>query len=34
MAQSTDQLDEIETVTLDHYNQHAEAFWSGTKITI
>lgn len=31
MARSIDPLDEIETVTLDHYNQHAEAFWSGTK---
>lgn len=31
MAPSTDPLDEIEAVTLDYYNQHAEAFWSGTK---
>jgi SAM-dependent methyltransferase len=23
--------DEIETITLDHYNQNAVAFWSGTK---
>ena len=25
------ELDEIETVTLGHYNQNAEAFWNGTK---
>ncbi|MGD0960107.1 MAG: class I SAM-dependent methyltransferase [Methylomonas sp.] len=31
MAQKTEQLDEIETVTLSHYNQNAEAYWHGTK---
>ena len=31
MAQSMKELNEIETVTLSHYNQHAEAFWNGTK---
>ncbi len=31
MGQGTEKLDEIETVTLDHYNQNAEAFWNGTK---
>lgn len=31
MAQSIKELNEIETVTLSHYDQHAEAFWNGTK---
>ena len=31
MEQRTEELNEIETVTLDHYNQNAEAFWQGTK---
>ena len=31
MRLKPEKLDEIETVTLDHYNHNAEAFWSGTK---
>jgi 2-polyprenyl-3-methyl-5-hydroxy-6-metoxy-1,4-benzoquinol methylase len=31
MGLRPEKLDEIETVTLDHYNQNAEAFWNGTK---
>jgi len=31
MGQRTEQLEEIETITLGHYNQNAEAFWNGTK---
>ncbi|NOT85360.1 MAG: class I SAM-dependent methyltransferase [Methylococcaceae bacterium] len=31
MQPSTENWDEIETVTLSHYNQNAEAFWIGTK---
>lgn len=31
MGQETEELDHIETVTLGHYNQNAEAFWKGTK---
>ncbi|MDD4916011.1 MAG: class I SAM-dependent methyltransferase [Methylococcales bacterium] len=31
MARNTEHLDEIETVTLSHYNQNAEAYWNGTK---
>ncbi|TXL16920.1 SAM-dependent methyltransferase, partial [Methylococcaceae bacterium HT3] len=31
MEQSTEQLDEIESITLNHYNNNAEAFWNGTK---
>jgi SAM-dependent methyltransferase len=32
MIEQTNQvLDEIETVTVGHYNQNAEAFWNGTK---
>jgi SAM-dependent methyltransferase len=31
LEQRTEELDEIETVTLSHYNQNAEAFWNGTK---
>jgi SAM-dependent methyltransferase len=31
MELNAKKLDEIETVTLGHYNQHAEAFWNGTK---
>ena len=31
MRQRTEQLAEIETVTLGHYNQNAEVFWDGTK---
>ena len=27
MEQRTEELDEIETVTLSHYDQNAEAFW-------
>ena len=30
MRLKTEELDEIETVTLDHYNHNAEAFWSAT----
>ncbi|MDP1663502.1 MAG: class I SAM-dependent methyltransferase [Methylobacter sp.] len=26
-----EELDQIETLTLSHYNQNAEAFWNGTK---
>lgn len=31
MGQEAEELDQIETVTLNHYNQNAEAFWNGTK---
>jgi SAM-dependent methyltransferase len=31
MEQESEELDQIETVTLSHYNQNAEAFWQGTK---
>jgi SAM-dependent methyltransferase len=31
MGLKTEYLGEIETVTLGHYNQNAEAFWNGTK---
>ncbi len=31
MGLKAEQLAEIETVTLGHYNQNAEAFWQGTK---
>jgi len=31
MGQKSEKLDAIETVTLGHYNQHAEAYWYGTK---
>jgi 2-polyprenyl-3-methyl-5-hydroxy-6-metoxy-1,4-benzoquinol methylase len=31
MGQKPEELDQIETVTLSHYNQTAEAFWNGTK---
>jgi SAM-dependent methyltransferase len=31
MEHRTEELDEIETVTLSHYDQNAEAFWNGTK---
>jgi SAM-dependent methyltransferase len=31
MARRTEELAEIESVTLGHYNQHAEAFWLGTR---
>ncbi len=31
MAQRTEELNKIEAVTLDHYNQNADAFWAGTK---
>ena len=31
MNQINAALDKIETVTLGHYNQNAEAFWNGTK---
>ena len=29
--QSSSQLDEIESITLGHYNANAESFWLGTK---
>ena len=31
MERKAEELNEIETVTLGHYNQNAEAFWNGTK---
>jgi SAM-dependent methyltransferase len=31
MGPGTQNLDEIEMITLDHYNHNAEAFWNGTK---
>ena len=31
MEQRTENLDEIESLTLSHYDQNAEAFWNGTK---
>ena len=31
MEQRTEELGEIETLTLSHYDQNAEAFWNGTK---
>ena len=31
MELRTEELNEIETVTLGHYDQNAEAFWQGTK---
>jgi SAM-dependent methyltransferase len=31
MGRKTEKTDEIETVTIGHYNQHAEAYWYGTK---
>lgn len=31
MENRTEQLQEIETVTLKHYNLNAEAYWAGTK---
>lgn len=31
MGRKAEELEEIETVTLHHYNQNAEAFWNGTK---
>ena len=31
MRPRPEKMDEIETVTLDHYNHNAEAFWNGTK---
>ena len=31
MKQSIERLQEIETLTLEHYNQNAEAFWAGTQ---
>ena len=31
MSKKTIELEEIESITLDHYNQNAEAFWNGTK---
>ena len=31
MPQKTQQLEQIEAVTLGHYNQNAESFWHGTK---
>ena len=31
MEQRTEELNEIETLTMSHYDQNAEAFWNGTK---
>ena len=31
MENNTAHWQEIQTITLNHYNQHAEAFWDGTK---
>jgi SAM-dependent methyltransferase len=31
MKPISEELEEIETLTLSHYNQHADAFWEGTK---
>ncbi len=31
MSRKTEKLDEIETVTIGHYNKNAEAYWYGTK---
>lgn len=31
MKRETEILNEIETITLNHYNLNAEAFWNGTK---
>jgi hypothetical protein len=31
MEQKPEELDQIETVTLSHYNQNAEAFWHRRK---
>ena len=31
MGRRAQDVDEIETLTLSHYNQNAEAFWNGTK---
>lgn len=31
MEKSTEAWHEIELITLNHYNQHAESFWDGTK---
>ncbi|WP_411727946.1 class I SAM-dependent methyltransferase [Methyloglobulus sp.] len=31
MGRKSEKLDEIETITLGHYNQNAEAYWHGTK---
>jgi SAM-dependent methyltransferase len=31
MVRKTEKLDEIEAVTIDHYNQNAEAYWHGTE---
>jgi len=31
VEQRIKELNEIETVTLSHYNQNAETFWYGTK---
>lgn len=31
MHQGTENWDEVETITLNHYNQNADAFWAGTK---
>lgn len=31
MKHENEELHEIETVTLSHYNQNAEAYWNGTK---
>jgi len=31
MNHCSEDLEEIETVTLNHYNQNAASFWQGTK---
>jgi len=31
MKRETEILNEIETITLSHYNLNVEAFWNGTK---
>jgi hypothetical protein len=31
MGRKSEKLDEIETITLGHYSQNAEAYWHGTK---
>jgi hypothetical protein len=31
MGLKTENLGEIETATIDHYNQNAEAFWNKNK---
>lgn len=31
MVRISEKLDDIETITLGHYNRNAEAYWIGTK---